>query len=74
MSNTVTPISTASNTAGRPIPTGVSPRAIAITPNGKTAYVANDSSDTVTPIQTATNTAGKPIPVGKTPWFIAITP
>ena len=31
---------------------------IAITPDGKTAYVANFSSGTVTPITTATNTAG----------------
>ena len=60
----MTPISTATNTAGKPIKVGTDPGAIAITPNGKTAYVANDGSGTVTPIDTATNTAGKPIKVG----------
>ena len=47
---------------------------IAITPDGKTAYVANDGSDTVTPINTATNTAGPLITTGTFPWAIAITP
>ena len=47
---------------------------IAITPNGKTAYVANAPSDTVTPISTATNTALKAIKVGTDPVAIAITP
>ena len=38
---TVTPIATATNTAGRPITTGSDrdPDAIAITPDGTTAYV-----------------------------------
>ena len=40
-SNTVTPIQVATNTAGKAIKVGVSPFAIAITPNGKTAYVDN---------------------------------
>ena len=40
-SGTVTPIATATNTAGPPITVGSEPRAIAITPDGKTAYVAN---------------------------------
>ena len=41
---------------------------IAITPDGKTAYVVDEVDHsgwgTVTPITTATNTAGKPINVG----------
>ena len=73
-SDTVTPIQTATNTAGKPIRVGHFPFAIAITPDGETAYVANASSGTVTPIQTATNTAGTPIPVGSDPIAIAITP
>ena len=36
-----------------------------ITPDGKTAYVMNQSSNTVTPIATATNTPGRPIHVGQ---------
>ena len=35
------PIATATNTAGPPITVAWSPSAIAITPDGKTAYVAN---------------------------------
>lgn len=50
--------------------------AIAITPNGKTAYVANFDfySGTVTPIRTAVNKAGAAIPVENGPQAIAITP
>ncbi len=39
-SNTVTPIDTATNTPGTPIPVGTTPTAVAITPDGTTAYVA----------------------------------
>src|SRR5450755_2584220 len=73
ISGTVTPIETATGVPGRPISVGFRPRAIAITPDGKTAYVAN-KDDTVTPIATATNRPGKPIRVGGTPYGIAITP
>ncbi len=51
-----------------PITTGYAPYAIAITPNGKTAYVANFGAGTVTPIRTATNTPGPPI----TTWIRAV--
>ena len=44
----MTPINTATNKAGQAITVGQqrSPIAIAITPNGKTAYVVNDSART----------------------------
>ena len=77
---TVTPIATATNTPGKPIQVGVAddlpdrPGGIAITPDGKTAYIANVDSGTVTPITMATNTTGEPIRVGKAPGPIAITP
>src|SRR5215475_6432371 len=70
----VTPISTITNTAGKPIRVGSGPVAIAVTPDGRTVYVSNSYSDTVTPITTATNTAGKPIRAGDSPGRIAITP
>src|ERR1022692_3990168 len=68
-SGTVTPINTATGKPGKAIKVGNSPGAIAITPNGKTAYVVNAGTifvtgHTVTPIRTATNTALKPIKVG----------
>ena len=70
----VTPVNIATGTAGTPITVGPMPTAIAITPDGKTAYVANEGSNTVTPITFATGTAGTPIPVGNSPVAIAITP
>ena len=74
---TVTPINTATGKPGNAITVGGGASAIAITPNGKTAYVANvayGGTGTVTPIRTATNTALKAITVGAEPWPIAITP
>jgi YVTN family beta-propeller protein len=49
-SNTVTPIDIATNTAGTPITLGGSPVSVAITPDGKTAFVTTLGSDGVTPI------------------------
>jgi DNA-binding beta-propeller fold protein YncE len=59
----VTPIATATGTLGKPIKVGCGPIAIAITPDGKTAYVGSRSG-AVTPIATATGRPGKPIKVG----------
>jgi YVTN family beta-propeller protein len=70
----VTPISTATNTAGPRITTGAGPYAIAVTPDGSTAYVANSKAGTVTPISTATNVPGRPIRLGGEPVGIGIAP
>ncbi|HET7018248.1 MAG TPA: YncE family protein [Streptosporangiaceae bacterium] len=80
---TVVPITTATNRAGKPIKIGGEPDSIAITPNGKTAYVTTDHA--VYPINIATNKAGKPItaprldpamtaitPDGKTAWITSV--
>src|SRR6185437_911400 len=77
--HTVTPIDVATGRAGSPIKVGDGPDAIAITPDGKTAYVANygnqnGNGDTMTPIDVATGRTGTPIKVGSGPWAIAITP
>jgi DNA-binding beta-propeller fold protein YncE len=76
----VIPISTATNTPGKPIYLGRNPLNqpyfIAVTPNGKTAYVTAVGSRTVTPISTATNTPGRPIYLGgsvESPGQIVIT-
>ena len=79
---TVVPVNTATNTPGQPIQVVGGPNSptiadnvgkIAITPDGKTAYVTTGSS--VTPISTATNTPGTPIHVsGARYQTIAITP
>jgi YVTN family beta-propeller protein len=47
---------------------------MAITPDGRTLYVASDAAGTVTPIRTATWRALRPIRVGKQPGAIAVTP
>jgi len=54
----VVPISTATNTPGKPILIGVG-TVIAITPDGKTVYAA--AQNKVVPISTATNRPGPPI-------------
>jgi DNA-binding beta-propeller fold protein YncE len=78
---TVTPIDLTTNTAGRPIdvstkpgPTGYfgQPLAIAITPDGTTAYLANGASSTVTPINLATGTPGQSISLSGKPGADAI--
>ena len=79
----VIPISRAASKAGNPIKVGdgaidVDGGQIAITPDGKTAYVPTNATGTVIPISTATNQAGQPIELGHNrtsgPDFIAITP
>jgi len=69
----VTPIDAAANTAGRPIPVS-SGWDLALTPDGKTAYVTNWNQGTVTPISTASGQPGTPIKVGRLPGPITITP
>lgn len=52
---------------GKPVKLSGQPEAIAITPNGKTAYVTIFSSRTVTPINLSANTAGRPIKISGKP-------
>jgi YVTN family beta-propeller protein len=73
-SGTVTPIDTATNTAGPAIAVGKGPDDIAITPDGATAYVADANAGTVTPVSIASGKAGPAIKVGGFPDDIAITP
>ncbi len=78
-SGTVIPVRTRTGRLGSPIRVGHNPEAMAITPDGKTAYVTSETTATVTPIRTATNTALRPIRVGSPgpypdPEAIAITP
>jgi YVTN family beta-propeller protein len=55
-----------------PIATEGSPSDVAITPDGKTAYVAGGGD--LVPIDVATNTAGTPIEVGFCPNGVAVKP
>ena len=73
-SNSVTPVNLVTHKAGKAIPVGKGPTAIALAPGGGEAYVVNSGSGTATPIATASRRAGSPIPVGSHPQGIAITP
>jgi YVTN family beta-propeller protein len=69
----VTPISTATNTAGPRINVGVN-NVMAAAPNGKTIYVLDLHSNTVIPVSTATDRAGPPIKVADYPFAITFMP
>jgi YVTN family beta-propeller protein len=74
--NSVSVINTETNqVVGAPITVGVSPFAVAITPNGKTAYVANFDSASISVLDLQANQVVRtPITVGLEPAAIAITP
>ena len=75
-SSMITPVSTATDKAGKQIGVGPGPYpdTMAITPDGKTLYVAAYNSNQLVPISTATNKPGKAIHVGREPVAVAITP
>jgi YVTN family beta-propeller protein len=57
-------IARSGNTVVATVPVGINPIGVAVTPDGKHAYVAIDSSNTVSVIRTATNTVVANIPCG----------
>ena len=73
LSGTVTPIATATDQPGRPIPVGPFPVAYAFGPGARTLNVASFGAGTVTPIDTATGCPGVPLPAGYAPDAIAAT-
>ncbi|MBV8527045.1 MAG: beta-propeller fold lactonase family protein [Candidatus Dormibacteraeota bacterium] len=78
-SNSVSVLDSGSNAVVASVTSGMNlPAGVAVTPDAKTAYVANHggSPPVVTPIDVATNTAGSPIslPSGVGPFAIAISP
>jgi DNA-binding beta-propeller fold protein YncE len=75
-SDSVLAIRVATNTLERVIRVGrgAFPDAIAITPNGRTAYVTLASDDEVLPISTAASKPGRAVKVGVFPDAIVITP
>jgi YVTN family beta-propeller protein len=72
----ITPIDTATETAGTPFGAGFygPEQGVAITPDGATAYVTNEYYVSVFPVDTATNTAGTPVDLRYYPNYIAIAP
>ena len=67
-------ITTATGAVSAPITVGNGPVGVAITPDGKRAYVANNGDGTVSVITTATGAVSAPITVGKDPYGVAICP
>ena len=67
-------IDTASNMVVATVPVGSSPYGVAVTPDGKHAYVANIGSNNVSVIHTASNTVVATVPVGTGPVGVAVTP
>jgi YVTN family beta-propeller protein len=53
---------------------GAGPYGAAVTPDGSTVYVANNSNGTVSVIATASNTVIATVPVGNNPRGVAVTP
>jgi YVTN family beta-propeller protein len=70
--DTVTPISTASDKAAKPIKVGSDPADIAVTGNDKTAWIANQGSSSLVSVNFDTEQASKPIKVGASPVSIAL--
>jgi YVTN family beta-propeller protein len=72
--NTVSVIQTRSNEVVATIPVGKLPAGVAITPDGKHAYVTNRGDNEVSVIDTATHTVVATVPVQIQPANIAFTP
>jgi YVTN family beta-propeller protein len=65
------------DTAGKMVvatPVGDSPFAVAVTPDGKHAYVTNNVSNNVSVIDSASNTVVATVPVGSNPVGVGIVP
>lgn len=58
-----------------PTATGsVSPYAVAVSPDGVTAYVTDSSNGSVVPVTVASDTPGDPVAVGNDPVAVAVSP
>lgn len=62
--NALTPIDLATDTVGRPVAVGSGPMSITITPDGSTAYVADEFGGDVTVVKVAIRTADRTFAVG----------
>jgi YVTN family beta-propeller protein/VCBS repeat-containing protein len=71
--DSVSVISTATNTVTSTIQVGRHPSGLAISPDGSAVYVTNFDDYTVSVISTATNTVIATIPVGGQPYRVVVT-
>jgi DNA-binding beta-propeller fold protein YncE len=72
--NALTPIDLATDTVGRPVAVGSGPMSITITPDGSTAYVADEFGGDVTVVKVAIRTADRTFAVCVTnEWISTVT-
>jgi YVTN family beta-propeller protein/autotransporter-associated beta strand protein len=75
VSNDVSVIDTGTNSVvGTPIPVGILPEGVAVSPDGRFVYVPNTGSNTVSVINAVTNTVVASVAVGNFPIGVAFTP
>ena len=72
--NTVSVLDTGAGKIVATIPVAQGPHGMAITPDGRTVYVAGDGSSAVSVIDTATDKVVKTVEVGKSPNGLTLTP
>ena len=72
--NTVSVIDTAAGKVVATIPVAEGPHGMAITPDGRTVFVAGDGSSSLSVIDAATDKVVKTVEVGKSPNGIALSP
>src|SRR5438132_1152348 len=70
----VSVIETGTNTVATTVTAGTGPQAVAITPDGRVAYVGKLTSSDVSVSNAATNTVAATVAVGFGPFGVAITP
>lgn len=69
----VTPVDTATGTAGKPIPVAGMAESIAVSPDGQTVYVGGYRPGQLTPISTSTNQVGPIVQAGKRAQITVVT-
>jgi YVTN family beta-propeller protein len=71
---TVSVIDTATNTVVATVKVGLNSDGVAVTPDGKQAYVANQNTNNVSVIDTSSNSVVATVPVGSNPTWVAVAP
>jgi DNA-binding beta-propeller fold protein YncE len=69
----VTPVLTATNTAGAFIPTGSGAYAVGFSRDGSTAWVVDTNANNVVPVTVATGVPGAAVQVGNVPDGVTVT-
>jgi len=72
--NEVAPFDPRTHAIGQPILVGELPREIAISPDGKRVYAADNGANKVSVIDTASQSVIATVDVGRSPWGIRVSP